>query len=345
MSAIDVSQLLQEVSPETPCGENLEYDPAFRELELAATGKPEQRIGDSVVPGHEPNWSDVKDRAVELMRRTKDLRVAVQLTRSLLRTSGAAGLSEGLALVGGMLERYWDLVYPRLDPEDGNDPTFRLNALANLGDWDAMVRGLREMPLVRSRVLGRFSLRDIEIANGSAPKPADGEAAGPEMSTIESAFAEMDGAELQATASGIHSALENLAKIQSLVNDKVGSAGSVDLSRLANCLQSADRILSEQLARRSPAGGGGGEAGTVGAAAGPGRSAGISGEIGSREDVVRMLDKACDYFKRNEPSSPVPLLLQRAKRLVTKSFVEIMKDMAPGGLSEVKSIGGIETEE
>ena len=343
MSAIDVSKLLQEISAETPCGEDLQYDPAFRELELAATAKPEQRIGDSVVPGHEPNWSDVKDRAVDLMRRTKDLRVAVQLTRSLLRTGGPAGLADGLALVGGMLERYWDLLYPRLDPEDGNDPTFRLNALANLGDWDAMVRGLREMPLIRSRVLGPISLRDVEIANGSAPKPADGDEPVHEMATIEAAFAEADAAALQANADGIHAALENLAKIQALVNDRVGSAGSVDLSRLASSLQSADRILTEQLARRSPAGAGGAEGGAAGA--GSVRSGGISGEIGSREDVIRMLDKACDYFNRNEPSSPVPLLLQRAKRLVTKSFVEIMKDMAPGGLSEVKSIGGIETEE
>ena len=64
----------------------------------------------------------------------------------------------------------------------------------------------------------------------------------------------------------------------------------------------------------------------------------------SREDVVRLLDRACDYFKRYEPSSPVPLLLRRAKRLITKDFLEIIKDMAPGGLSEVKSIGGIEDE-
>jgi len=40
----------------------------------------------------------------------------------------------------------------------------------------------------------------------------------------------------------------------------------------------------------------------------------------------------------------VPLLLRRAKRLITKDFLEIIKDMAPGGLSEVKSIGGIEDE-
>ncbi len=71
----------------------------------------------------------------------------------------------------------------------------------------------------------------------------------------------------------------------------------------------------------------------------------MTGEISSRDDVIRLLDKACEYFKRHEPSSPVPLLLERAKKLVTKSFLEIVRDMAPGGLSEVKSIGGIDTEE
>jgi type VI secretion system protein ImpA len=344
MSAIDVTQLLQEVSAETPCGANLEYDPAFLELEKEATARPEQRIGDSVVPGQEPNWSDVKDRAVDLMRRTKDLRVAVQLSRSLLRTHGAAGLRDGLSLIAGMLERYWDSVYPQLDPDDGNDPTFRLNALANLADWDSMVRGLRDMPLVSSRVLGRFSLRDIEVADGTTAKPADGEAAVPETATIESAFAEADAAELQATADGIRGALESLGSIQSIVGSKVGSTASLDLSRLATTLHNADRILTDQLYRRS----GGAPAGAVagdGAAAGASRGTGVPGEVASRDDVVRLLDKACEYFKRHEPSSPVPLLLQRAKRLVKMDFLEIMKDMAPGGLSEVKSIGGVETEE
>ena len=344
MSAIDVTQLLQEVSSETPCGANLEYDPAFLELEKEATARPEQRSGESVVPGHEPNWPEVQDRAVDLMRRTKDLRVAVQLTRSLLRTHGAAGLRDGLTLIAGMLERYWDTVYPQLDPDDGNDPTFRLNALANLADWDSMVRGLREMPLVSSRVLGEFSLRDIEVANGTTPRPADGEATLPEMGTIETAFNEADAAELQATADGIRGALESLTSIQSAVGSKVGSTASLDLSRLATTLKNTDRFLAEQLSRRI---GDSGATAGAGAAAGPGagRAAGISGEVASRDDVIRLLDKACDYFKRHEPSSPVPLLLQRAKRLVKKDFLEIMKDMAPGGLSEVMSIGGVDTEE
>lgn len=343
MSTIDVGLLLQEVSSDSPSGTDLKLDPKFRDLELAATPKPEQRMGNSVKPAQEPDWLDVKDRALELLRRTKDLRVAVQLTRSLLRTEGAAGLSQGIALVAGLLERYWDTVYPQLDPEDGNDPTFRLNSLANLAGWDGMVRAVREIPLVSSRVLGSFSLRDIEIANGTIPAPADAEGELPDQATIGAAFTEADAGELKATADGIRGALDGVTKILDIVNDKVGSAGSLDLSRLTSTLKSVDSILTEQLARRGPAGAGSEASAGTGAVAA--RGAGVSGEISSRDDVIRLLDKACEYFKRHEPSSPVPLLLERAKKLVTKNFLEIVKDMAPGGLSEVKSIGGIDSEE
>jgi type VI secretion system protein ImpA len=66
----------------------------------------------------------------------------------------------------------------------------------------------------------------------------------------------------------------------------------------------------------------------------------ISGEITSRADVTRELDKLCEYFQKYEPSSPIPLLLQRAKRLVSKDFMEIMKDLVPDGVSQAKNIAG-----
>ena len=53
-----------------------------------------------------------------------------------------------------------------------------------------------------------------------------------------------------------------------------------------------------------------------------------------------MMDKISDSSQRHEPSSPVPLLMGRAKRLVSLSFMEILKDMAPGGLSQASTIGG-----
>jgi type VI secretion system protein ImpA len=66
----------------------------------------------------------------------------------------------------------------------------------------------------------------------------------------------------------------------------------------------------------------------------------LSGEIASRDDVVRALEKICDYYARHEPSSPLPLLLQRCKRLATMSFIEIVKEMVPDGMSQVEIIAG-----
>ena len=70
----------------------------------------------------------------------------------------------------------------------------------------------------------------------------------------------------------------------------------------------------------------------------------LTGEITSRQDVIRALDKICEYYDRHEPSSPLPLLINRAKRLASKSFLEIIGDLTPDALAQAQSIGGIEGE-
>lgn len=49
-SVVDVQRLLNTISPDTPCGDDLEYDAAFLELECAAQGQPERQMGDAVLP-------------------------------------------------------------------------------------------------------------------------------------------------------------------------------------------------------------------------------------------------------------------------------------------------------
>ena len=48
----------------------------------------------------------------------------------------------------------------------------------------------------------------------------------------------------------------------------------------------------------------------------------------------------CDYYRTNEPSSPVPLILQRAQRLVAKDFMEILTELTPDALSQLQVITG-----
>jgi type VI secretion system protein ImpA len=112
---------------------------------------------------------------------------------------------------------------------------------------------------------------------------------------------------------------------------------------LTEVLASAEKILAPRLAARgvgSDASGNAGEGSGDGGGAAQGGGKSISGEINSREDVIRVLDKICLYYERVEPSSPIPILLQRSKRLVSANFLDIMRDIAPDGLAQVEHLRG-----
>jgi type VI secretion system protein ImpA len=66
----------------------------------------------------------------------------------------------------------------------------------------------------------------------------------------------------------------------------------------------------------------------------------MPGQINTREDVVRALDQIIGYYERHEPSHPLPIVMKRAKRLVTMSFLEIMKDVAPDAMSQAEQLRG-----
>jgi type VI secretion system protein ImpA len=159
------------IGGDDPCGVDLEYDAAFIQLQQAAKGKPEQQIGSTIVAAEEPDWKAVQRQALELLGRSKDLRTAAYLTRALLRTGGWSGFAQGLSVLRTLVDSFWAGIYPRLDPDDGNDPEIRVNVLKNIADTDT-VAGVRGLTLVSSRTLGRFSLKDLEIARGDAPPPA-----------------------------------------------------------------------------------------------------------------------------------------------------------------------------
>jgi type VI secretion system protein ImpA len=340
----NIESLLQPVSADAPCGPDMEYDPAFLELDRLSQGKPEQQMGDTIVPAQEPDWKEVGNRALALLAKTKDLRIAIRLARALLNTEGLTGLADGLAVLRGIVETFWDGFYPKLDPEDDNDPTFRVNILMGLCDSAAFIDRIRLIPLVSAKSFGRFSLRDFAIASGEIPPPGGTEA--PKTSAIDGAFMECPVPTLQATADSLRASLERLTSIEAFVGEKVGASNGVNFTKMTDTLRGAEKILVARLARRGVVTEGSAEAGGAddgsGSPGGSGQGGGmsISGEINSREDVLRVLDKIVSYYERVEPSSPIPLLIKRSKRLVSASFMDIVRDIASDGLSQVENLRG-----
>ena len=250
MSVIEIEALLSDVAADMPCGEDLEYDPLFAEMEKLAQETPERQYGDTIIPAEPPDWRGVKKAALSLLERTRDLRVAVYLARALLQSDGFPGFAEGLALVEGLIERYWDGVYPLLDPDDDNDPTLRINTIVALCDSETTLRDLRETPLVSSRALGRFSLRDVQVAMGVLTPVAGDDEELPTQSRLDAAFQDADLEVLQATAEAVAGARERVEQIEAALTDQVGVTQAPDMSDLTGVLKEVRQVLTEQLQRR-----------------------------------------------------------------------------------------------
>jgi type VI secretion system protein ImpA len=327
MPVANIEALLAPVSADDPFGKDLEYgDPAFNAFERATQGKPEQQIGSTITPAEEPDWKAVGRQAIELLGRTKDLRVAVHLTKALLHTDGLRGLADGLTVLQRFIETYWEGLHPRLDPDDGNDPTMRVNILSILGAPDVL-SAARSATIISSRTVGRFSYRDVEASAES-------------MATIEAAGMDCDLADLEAQTSAAQGCTASLKTVESRVAALVGAEVAPAFGALTTLLQKIATFLQATLARRVPTGAGQEPAsagGVAGTSAGGGSA---TGEIRSRDDVVRALDRISAYYAKNEPSSPIPLLVDRCKRLVMMSFLDIIRELAPDGVQQIETLSG-----
>lgn len=353
MSGFDLHNLVDLVSSTDSTGEDLAYTPEFQQMLDAVGGQPERVLGDILTPAVEPDWKRAIALGTDLVSRSKDLRISIVLCQALLQTEGFSGLDAGTALTHRLLAEYWDSVYPQLDPDDNDDPTERINALLNLCDRDAFLMPLRTVPLASSRTFGVVSLRDVEIARGESPESAN---SGSQLdaATIDAAFLECDIERLRETAGAAASAAGNIEAIQAIVIDRVGVSDAPDLTPILDVLSRVNKLLQTRVAERTdeegaqPPSSADTNAPENVTTPGSGEPANPTGRnytsISSREDVVRMLDKLCDYYSRNEPSSPVPLLLQRARRLVTKDFMGIVQDLAPDAIAQIEAIRGTEGE-
>lgn len=345
MAEIDLDNLLSDISADAPCGENLEEDADFLLLEDENRFVEERQMGDSIIPAEEPDWKVVRNLALELLTKTKDVQVAMPLICALVRSDGFHGLEQGITLLLGWMQNYWDDVYPVQDPED-DYPILRMNTLSGLNDYLLFRKPINHIALTQS-ALGKFSWQDIEIAEGRV-KPIggdDGEV--PKISIIEGAFIETDFDTLQNLAASIKQALQQLNALTVVLTEKAGAMNAPVFSDVTSLLQRISNFVEQQLQQRPEfqgdmteldAGTGEVEAGLGGTGGGKaGRQAGIN----SRHDAMRAIDDICKYFELNEPSSPAPFLLQRAKKLMTMDFMDILRDMTPDGIDQAENICGI----
>ncbi len=353
---------LPDISEESPAGENLENEPAFGALERAARGKPEQQAGSAIIPAEEPDWKDVDAQATALLEQTHDLRILQLLAVARLNLRGLPGFAEVLAAIREQLQSHWTDVHPQLDPEDDNDPTLRANALFSLADSGRVLRVLRDLPLVASARAGKISWRDIGISTGAIEPPDDRDKL--TEATIRGAFTDADADRIAELREALTAAIADTTAIPAAFDEQAGYGTGPDLSELTKILREMSRYIEryapqaeaqeedapEDAAAEDADGeaaaddddaGGDAEEGTARPARRRGGSAASLGPVTTRADAVRLLDLAIAYYERYEPSSPLPLLIGRARRMADKNFLDILRDMAPEGVESAQRLFGV----
>jgi type VI secretion system protein ImpA len=336
MPDFDIDAFLSPLAGDAPCGPELDHDAAFLALQEAAAGKPERQYGNKVYPAEPPDWHAVHQHAQALALRTRDLRVAVWLVRSAAHVQGVVGMVQGLQLLRGLLEQHWPLVHPQLDASDGNDPTARTNAIWPLHKEDGLA-DLRSAALTLAR--GAVTVRDIELAFGGG-KPRPGEA----VPTVEGLTPAIAAAQASVPALGpaMQAGLQAVQGMVAALDQHLGAGRSPDLKPLLALLRAV--ASAGQQAQGTPAFLAAASIGapdpTAAAATAPAAATAVPGAINSREDAIRMLQRVSDWIESNEPTNPAPLFIKRAQRLMTKNFLEIIRDLMPDGVGQIEKLAG-----
>jgi type VI secretion system protein ImpA len=339
---LDIASLVEPIAEEAPTGHDPAlHDSVYQALQQTIKGRIEYKLigNDEVRVYHPPDWPAIYHQALDCASRTRDLRVCIMLMRAAASSDGAAGLRAGIELLRETIARFWDDLHPALesDSTDLSEQVFRrVTVLNELTDRSGILRDLRDMPILEARGIGRYGLRAIHLAQGrEAPSP--GEEA-PDAGLIQGALDNDPG--IADTRAAIAASREALASLEQELRNRLGTEAP-DLTPLS-------RILDEMA---SALGGSAGAASAQGSAVpGPSAAAGTAAPqfeaaamngVNSREQVVAALDRILGYYEQHEPASPIPLLLKRARRLVPMDFLDLMEDLAPAAVKQLKEIGGI----
>ena len=323
--------LLEPLSAENPCGEDLE------DTQLLASFDAYRIFGQSAPLSDETDWREIRDRSLEALEKSKDFRLLAHLASAAVRTEGFAALPETLAIATRWLESWNNEVFPRVD----EDAILRRNALNGFADRMAVVDGVRRAPILKHAQLGPVSIRDIEIATGHLAKTEE-ETASMDQGQLAALLAASTVEDLQSISTQLEQAVSSLKSIERAMRDQGGTQAAPEFESLSVPLARTLKLLKDHLVTRAPAPS---EASAAGAAGGEAAAAGggavAIGGIRSRDDATRALDAVADFFRTNEPSSPIPLLLERAKRLVAKDFLEVLAELAPEALGPAKAASGV----
>lgn len=333
---LDFDTLTQPLTPDAPCGPDLDAEGDIQYLNFLAGAEPilPSSYFDVVKSTGERGRFDPKSVDFEthftavkpLLARTRDLRLTVLLAKLSILNKDLPSFVVCVRAISALLENQWEEVHPR--GEDG-DYSYRAVTVEAIDVMPTVVNPLQFLPLIENRRYGSVTFRAYMTANGQIASSDDADL---DLSTIARIVSETDLDILKSTSTTFSELAALIAGIQKTWRQNSNSAQPLSFEKLSAAVADISAWLSDIVRNREP---GAVEAFAVSADPGEEQAApGSPPQTGSATltspgAASAALAAIAGYFAKSEPSNPALLLVRQAQEMVGKSFVEVIRMLVP----------------
>lgn len=344
-----VGKLLQPISEQTSAGNDLSYSTLFDDIRDARrSDDPGLTQGQWATEVKTADWNRVRNLCESAFQtQTKDFQLAAWYTEALVNLEGFRGLTEGLVLINGLISQYWYVGFPLLDGDDASERAAKFEwlntqlpfALKSIPLTSAVHGNYSWLQWEESRWVENIGLRDIKA---KADAIADGKLAG---EAFDKAAKQSGKAFYEPLVADVHGAVNALDTLIEQVDAQFGADAPslIDMRAvLTSCAALVDKLLMEITGRPPAISTSNTEQVALPQTASVAHNTGVKtvGVLQNRNDAIQSLRDVAQYFRINEPQSPVALLAERAARWAEMSMDEwlaaVIKD--DGTLSQLREL-------
>lgn len=312
---MNADALLAPIAGDDPAGPDLADDPVRQEIELAFEDE-----ASSV------DWRHIVSLIDQQSRQTKDVWLAIYLTRAGALSGKLQTAVIGAQTLAGLFALYWDSVHPKLEDYGFQGRKGPCESLARIGPF---LGPLRRIPLVEHPRLGTYTGADLQRFE------AEGDAA-EGFGMFRRAVQEVDKEALQATIDLLDSLREAIRRADAVLTERAEGDTGTDFKPTYEAIEGIRRALAPYAGitpEPEPE-----VAAAAAASAEPAAGPALSGRVNSREDVIKAIDAIAEYYQKREPGSPVPVALRRVRAWVPMDFMQVLKDIAPNSVAEAGAV-------
>ena len=356
--AIDVNELLAPIPGGDPAGSDASYSDQFDRIrEARRADDPGLAQGEWQTELKVADWREAQSLSEDILLRTsKDLQAAVWLGEAAISRFGLEGARDGFELLHGMLDQYWDGLYPRAEDGDLEERASKLAWFATYGSRALQTLMLNDDPQASLTLAGWIDSREVDNLgrqNAEAYQVAmdEGRING---ETYDTRIQSIPETVIRERIDKVQAAREAFARFSAKSDERLGR-DAPSLAAIDDALKKIQQIYARVAAAKgiggidAPAEDGAGDAG--GQAVSGGGSAGgggvaldlNAGSLASKDAALRALGEIAGFFRRTEPHSPVAYLLDRAvywANMPLEQFLaEIIRD--EGTLSSIRERVGL----